>query len=253
MRGEQQRRRAMMQPPAGVPQMAAAPPMPPQPPPQPEQRSVPRPPPPPGIGPQPRTWDSGPPDPSQYDLPPEPPGPPTPEPPPPSPTAGKPQESAMPPIMAGEPPPPPKPGGSPHPADMPTTSSEAGVRQKPEQTSQTSTVSETGAAEEPVVVHVTNEQVAKFSERLEEAISSGLVTPAMFADGFIKETSPETTLAIVQAIGPDQLVDAVAQQPGAQSTAIVTREGRKFVHELWAEATQKAVEMLQGAAPEQEG
>lgn len=107
--------------------------------------------------------------------------------------------------------------------------------------------------QEPTVVHVTNEQVARFSEKLEEAISSGIITPAMFADGFIKETSPETTLAIVQAIGPDQLVDAVAQQPAAQSTAIVTREGRKFVHELWVEATQKATEMLQEGGGEQEG
>jgi hypothetical protein len=257
VRGEQQRRRAMMQQQPGAPQMAAAPPAPVQQQPgaQPEQRSVPRPPPPPGIGPQPRTWDAGPPDPSQYDLPPEPAGPPAPEPPLPSPTAGKPQEPAEPPIMAGPAPPiPTAADGSPHPSDMPgEAQKENPVADVPQETAEAAQQPVEQPAEQPVVVQVTNEQVAKFSEKLEEAIASGLVTPAMFADGFIAETSPETTLAIVQAIGPDQLVDAVAQQPGAQSTAIVTREGRKFVQELWTEASQKAIEMLQGGVSEQEG
>jgi hypothetical protein len=249
MRSEHQRRRAMMQQQPGMPQMSAAPQVPQPQAPQPEQRSVPRPPPPPGMAPQPRTWDAGPPDPSQYNLPPEPTGPPAPEPPPPSPTAGVPQESLPPPITAGPAPPLPAEEPSRHPADMPTDQAPAEAAPEVAQES----AEATGEQPEVAVVHVTNEQVAKFSEKLEEAISSGIVTPAMFADGFIAETSPETTLAIVQAIGPDQLVDAVAQQPGAQSTAIVTREGRKFVQELWAEATQKATQALQGDVSEQEG
>lgn len=235
----------------GAPQMSAAMP-PPQPsPPPPDQRNVPRPPPPPGIGQQPRTWDSGPPEPHQYDLPPEPIRPPTPEAPPPSPTSARPKQPAPPPIMAGPAPPLPDELPSTHPADGPPP--EPNEEEPPVQETSVTQESEAQTEPEAAVVHVTNEQVARFSEKLEEAIGSGLVTPAMFAEGFIKETSPETTLAIVQAIGPDQLVDAVAQQPGAQSTAIVTREGRKFVQELWVEATQKATQALQGAASEEEG
>jgi hypothetical protein len=250
IRGENQRRRAMMQQPPGMPQMASAAPVPSQEPSQADQqRSVPRPPPPPGMGPQPRTWDAGPPDPSQYNLPPEPVGPPAPQPPPPSPTAGKPQEPAPPPIMSGTPPTASTESGSPHPSDMPSEQQQNPATEVAQETAEPAAE----PAQEPVVVQVTNEQVARFSEKLEEAIASGIVTPAMFADGFIAETSPETTLAIVSAIGPDQLVDAVAQQEGAQSTAIVTREGRKFVQELWEEASRKATEMLQGGAPEQEG
>jgi hypothetical protein len=255
MRSEHQRRRAMMQQPGHSmpPQMAAAPP---QSPPQPE-RSVPRPPPPPGMGPQPRTWDAGPPEPHQYNLPPEPAGPPAREAPPPSPVAGPPPgEPLPPPINAGPTPPIAQESPSPHPSDAPVQApAEEQVTQSEAAQKSVASVEQPAAVVEPPppVVQVTNEQVAMFSEKLEEAIGSGIVTPAMFADGFITETSPETTLAIVQAIGPDQLVDAVAQQPGTESTAIVTREGRKFVQELWVEATHKAAAMLQGRAGEQEG
>jgi hypothetical protein len=230
LRSDQQRRRAMMQQGVPMPQMSAAPPQPAPTPHQTEQRSVPRPPPPPGIAPQPRTWDSGPPEPHQYDLPPEPTGPPAPEPPPPSP----------PPRQSGPLPPPINAGPAP-----PIPDEEAAVEPQPEAV-ETEPVEQ--ISEKPVV-QVTNEQVAHFSEQLEQAISSGVISPAMFADGFIQETSPETTLAIVQAIGPDQLVDAVSQQPGAQQTAIVTREGRKFVRELWTCASEKAAAMMQAQPP----
>lgn len=253
IRGEHQRRRAMMQQPAGIPQMAAqSPSMPVHQPEPPQQRSVPRPPPPPGMAPPQRTWDTGPPEPHErFDLPPEPTGPPTPEPPPPSLRAGKPDEPAPPPIMAGPAPPLPPEPPSQHPADDPTAA--AAPASKVAETAEVAEVTVEQPEQQPVAVQVTNEQVAKFSEQLEEAIAGGIVTPAMFADGFIEETSPEITLAIVQAIAPDQLVDAVAQQPGAQATAIITREGRKFVHELWDEATQKATLLLQAEANQQGG
>lgn len=180
------------------------------------ERHVPRPPPPPGVsGPPPQTWDAGPPEPHQpMNLPPEPSGPPSPEPrdpDEPSP-AVVPQGPAPPPITGGEGPP----------------------------VSDDEEPAAAGGAPQQQAFPVTAEQVANFSEQLESAISSGIVSAATFADGFIAQTSPETVLAILQAVGPDQLVDAVAAQDGAQSTAIVTREGRKFVRDLWTEADVRA-------------
>lgn len=257
IRSEQQRRRAMMQN-AGVepPQMSASPVSASRPGPPSSDRTVPRPPPPPGVSSTPRPWDAGPPDPHQYDLPPEPTGPPAPEAPPPSPGATKPQGPLPPPISAGPAPP--------LPDDI--EESEEGDEQQATQGESITAeryefpggaVSEEPlppeAAEEVAKVQVTSEQVARFSEQLENAISSGIVSPRTFAEAFIEETTPETTLAIVSAVGPDQLVDAVAQQEGAQSTAIVTREGRKFVQQLWVEATRIATERLQQQSENQEG
>jgi hypothetical protein len=232
-RAEMQRRRAMGQ--AGVspmtahqPMVAAADDS--------QQRHVPRPPPPPGMGRSPRTWDAGPPEPTDAShLPPEPAGPPVPEAPPPSPQAGVPKEPLPPPITGGPVPPiVDTPSRGPH--EMPV--SEEVSSDMPE-------------APEAPAVQVTEEQVARFSEQLESAISSGIVSPGTFAEGFIEETSPETALAIISAIEPDQLVDAVAAQEGAQSTAIVTREGRKYVQELWLEAEARARKALGVPPPEE--
>jgi hypothetical protein len=212
-------RRAMS---ASGPQMA------PQPPPSSPQQQH-RPPPPPGVVPQ-RTWDdpAGPPEPGAavgppvagapvmdveqahhiHSSPPE-----GPQAPPfgggrPMPTMqaslAQPTEEASPP-QTGEPPPPPPP-----PVAL--------VSPEPDEPAE-----------------ITPEMVSKFSEQLELAISSGMVTAEQFAKKFVDEAGVSATRTIINSIGPDQLVEAVAAEAGGDKTSIVTRAGRKFVQELWVE------------------
>lgn len=89
-----------------------------------------------------------------------------------------------------------------------------------------------------VLAEVTPEHISQFSTELESAIAGGFITPKKFAEGFIERVGPETVAAIIQAVGPDQLVDAVAATDGSANTAIVTREGRKYVNELWVQAAE---------------
>lgn len=85
-------------------------------------------------------------------------------------------------------------------------------------------------------VAITEEMIASFTQKLDDSISSGLVTPAEFARGFISEVGAETTWRIISSMDADQLVDAVLAHEEAAGTAIVTRDGRKFVQQLWSEA-----------------
>ncbi len=84
---------------------------------------------------------------------------------------------------------------------------------------------------------LTEESVAKFVEKLDLAISTGIVPPQEFAHEFVKEVGPEVTKQLMSSISPDQLVDAVSQFKEGKSTSITTRDGRKYVENLWTEAS----------------
>ena len=92
-------------------------------------------------------------------------------------------------------------------------------------------------------IQVTEEQVERFSTKLEQAIDFG-VSAETFAAEFIEEVGPEVTLKIIMSVHPDALINAVAAQPGADKSQIPTRAGRKFVHELWGEAHRQALAKL---------
>ena len=230
------RERQAIGPPPGLQQMA---PMMPTPmshaPPQP--RRVPRPAP-PGVG-GPPTWDAGPPTPySGDDLPPGLQGPP-------------PEHDEEIPHHFGSPAPA-QPVSTPlqHRSPRPLSPTDFGVPEPPDR----APVAPTPALEQassvdiqpgvppdevmtaPAGVEITEEMVGKFAEKLDLAIASGLVTPKTFAQGFLDETGPEVAARILGSIGPDQLVDAVQAQEASAGTAIVTRDGRKYVQELWKEA-----------------
>lgn len=104
-------------------------------------------------------------------------------------------------------------------------------------------VAEAGSADsssDPAVTpppEVTEEMIAVFAEKLDDAIASGLVSPGAFAKGFIEEVGPDATGHILRSIGPDELVDAVSSHESAAGTAIVTRDGRQYVRDLWASAS----------------
>jgi len=82
---------------------------------------------------------------------------------------------------------------------------------------------------------VSPEAVMTFLGGLESAISMGVVTPQMFAQGFIEKVGPQTGRELLGSIRPQELLDKIAATPDGANTAIVTRMGQKFVHQLWAE------------------
>lgn len=205
------------------------------------ERQVRRPVPPPGMG-QPRSWDSGPNEASN--LPPEPSGPPRYEPPrPPVPVqGGRTVDSPPPPITGGYAPPvtPANPSG--HPSDMIVPSTHIPTQtvdtHEPgpglvwsEQSSQASVTAPNGQQ-----LSITPEQVQQFGAKLEAAIRSDIITAEMFAEGMIQEIGPDVARAIVGSIDPTRFIEEVERRDPTGSSLVVTRDGRAYIHKLWAEA-----------------
>jgi len=207
---------------------------------------------PPGMGPQPRTWDQSP-------------GPPEP-----GTDSGMPGVMQGPPMGATEPlahnlgsPPPPPSSAMPIAGGNPVES--PGSPLQPHTGEEENKVSEQAQAQPPPAqavaepqdvdvpqkdgssVNITQEQVMKFAQQLDLAISSGIVSPAQFAKSFIEEAGPDVTRTIMGLMTPDQLVDAIASEEGSASTSIVTRDGREFVRALWAETAKLLSQVLTGA------
>lgn len=187
-------------------------------------------PPAPPMGIAPHAWDGsmGPPDPSTpIGVPPAPPWPPM-------------ADMSSAPLRAhhiGSPPPS---APSPPPANRgPVVPMEASPAQpEPIQGVQPATEAQEPSVHSDDVLQVTEEQVGQFTEQLEAAIATDVVTPKQFAERFVEEVGLVGVREILSRMGPDQLVNAVQAQPGLQESHIVTRKGRKFVRQLWMEAAQ---------------
>jgi len=77
------------------------------------------------------------------------------------------------------------------------------------------------------------EDIDKFVASMEMAISSeGAVTEEAFAKNFFDQIGPETARDLIIALQPEVLIEA-AKQKG--SAVIPTREGQKFLRNLWQE------------------
>lgn len=88
-------------------------------------------------------------------------------------------------------------------------------------------------------VDVKPEHFAQFLQELEIAIRGGVVPPGMFARGFIDKVGKQNAVALLGMFTPDALVASVQAQEQGSSTAIVTRDGQRYVQELWAAASQQ--------------
>lgn len=160
------------------------------------------------------------------------------------------------PIMAAPPPPPrkPPPLGASNAVDIPRRSPPPGAGREP--TGETmATVPPFGApqptpaqqqapqappppppspaAPPPPQIEFTEQHFAQLVTALDNAIGSEMVTAEQFAAGFIQEIGRERAHAIIRQFRPEHLINAVEQSPGGANTAIVTRNGRMFLAELW--------------------
>ena len=87
--------------------------------------------------------------------------------------------------------------------------------------------------------------IIEFFEKLEGAVANKVLSPETFAIGVISEIGPEQTAMLLGQFKPQDIVET-AQQLSA-NTAIATRDGQRFVANLWKIATAKVQE--QGYSP----
>jgi len=87
--------------------------------------------------------------------------------------------------------------------------------------------------------------IIEFFQKLEGAVANKVLSPETFAIGVISEIGPEQTAMLLGQFKPQDIVET-AQQLSA-NTAIATRDGQRFVANLWKIATAKVQE--QGYSP----
>lgn len=98
---------------------------------------------------------------------------------------------------------------------------------------------------EPSLTQDSGALIVKFFEKLDGAVSNKVLSPETFAIGVIAEIGPEQTARLLGQFSPQDIVETAQQI--SPDTAIATRDGQRFVQELWRVATEKV--QLQGFSP----
>jgi hypothetical protein len=84
---------------------------------------------------------------------------------------------------------------------------------------------------------IPQEAVGEFINSLEQAIQTRVVDPAGFAQAFVERVGADMTRALLGTYSPSDIVEAIRQSPGGESSGIVTRDGQKYMAELWHRAS----------------
>lgn len=92
---------------------------------------------------------------------------------------------------------------------------------------------------EQAALNLNPEHVAEFLQELEGAIRQGVVPPGLFARGFIERVGAQNARSVVSSLSPESLVQVVQAQENGESTAIATRDGQRYVRELWSAVAQQ--------------
>jgi hypothetical protein len=77
------------------------------------------------------------------------------------------------------------------------------------------------------------EAVQEFFVSLEQAVQTRMVTPLDFAQTFVQRVGHEKTAELVREMNPSDVIDVV-RQAGGEASALATRDGYRYVEELWA-------------------
>jgi len=92
------------------------------------------------------------------------------------------------------------------------------------------------AAEPAPQIDLNPEHVGEFLQELEKAIRTGLIPPGLFAAGLIDKIGADTARVLLSTITPEQITEMVQAQENGGSTAIATRDGQRYLRELWSAA-----------------
>lgn len=86
----------------------------------------------------------------------------------------------------------------------------------------------------------TNSLIIQFFQQLDAAIRNKVLSPESFAIAVISQVGPETTGQLLAQFRPEEIVETAQQL--SPDTAIGTRDGQKYVRELWRVAAIKVAE-----------
>lgn len=77
------------------------------------------------------------------------------------------------------------------------------------------------------------EAVQEFFVSLEQAVQTRMVSPFDFAQTFVERVGHEKTAELLREMNPSDVVDIV-RQAGGEASALATRDGHRYVEELWS-------------------
>jgi hypothetical protein len=92
------------------------------------------------------------------------------------------------------------------------------------------------------------EAVQEFYSNLEMAVQTKTVPPLSFAQQFVERVGADRTAQLVREVSPGDIIDIV-REAGGDSSAMATRDGYRYVEELWMHARMITDEMRQEGAP----
>jgi len=93
------------------------------------------------------------------------------------------------------------------------------------------------APQEGAQVTLTEEQVIQFLDALAQAVPpNGVVPAAAFARGFIERAGPDATRMLLQNVPPERIFETIEERDHKPWRAIVTRDGQRYVREVWKAA-----------------
>lgn len=90
---------------------------------------------------------------------------------------------------------------------------------------------------EAPLVNVTPEQISQFIGELDNAIQGDVISPALFARGVLERIGKDNLGFLIEKLEPSSIVESI-KAAGGESSAIVTRAGRKYIEQVWQEAKQ---------------
>lgn len=81
-------------------------------------------------------------------------------------------------------------------------------------------------------VQVQADHMVEFFKNLEMKIAEKVVSPALFASGFVDRVGPQVAMQLLADYSPERIIDWARKSTDGESR-IVTRDGQKYVHQLF--------------------
>ncbi len=101
----------------------------------------------------------------------------------------------------------------------------------------------------PALATLPPEAVQEFFQNLEMAVQTKAVPPEAFAQQFVERVGVERSAQLVGEVNPGDIIDIV-REAGGDSSAMATRDGYRYVEELWIHAQRICQQQAGAPSPE---